>query len=70
MGAARLSLVLVLGTAVPLYAQRCDHCTKDGIEMPISLAAGTVRTPEFPAKNDYYNIVIDVREPLRRPVIC
>jgi hypothetical protein len=29
--------------------------------MPISLAAGTVRTPEFAVKNKYYNIEIDVK---------
>jgi hypothetical protein len=27
--------------------------------MPVSLAAGTVRTPEFPVKHKYYNITIE-----------
>lgn len=42
-------------------AQHCDGCTKNGIDMPISLAAGTVRTPEFIAKKKFYNIDIDAR---------
>jgi hypothetical protein len=42
-------------------AQDCNVCTKEGIDMPISLAAGVVRTPEFSAKRGYYNIDIAVK---------
>lgn len=55
-----LLVILLLG-ATPAFAQRCDHCNKDGLEMPISLEMGTVRTPAFPVENAYYNIAIDVR---------
>ena len=51
----------VLGLTGHVWAQRCDVCTKNGIDMPVSLAAGTVRTPEFAVKKEYYNITIDAR---------
>lgn len=55
-------LAIILVWLVPLHAQRCDRCMKDGIEIPISLAKGTIRTPEFPVRrSSVYNIVIDVR---------
>jgi hypothetical protein len=44
-----------------LSAQKCDACTKRGLRMAISLAAGTIRTPEFEAKGKYYNINIDAK---------
>lgn len=53
-------LCCVFGLAGHSSAQRCDVCTKNGVDMPISLAAGTVRTPEFAIKKEYYNIAIDV----------
>ncbi|SRR6266702_7634805 len=61
--ATELLLVLscVLSVSVQLQAQECDVCTKNGIDMPISLAAGTVRTPEFAVKGKYYNIDIDAK---------
>jgi hypothetical protein len=51
----------LFGIALQLQAQQCDVCTKKGIDMPISLAVGTVRTPEFAVKGKYYNIDIDVQ---------
>jgi hypothetical protein len=56
-----LAFSCVLSLSVPLHAQKCDGCSKNGIDMPISLAAGTVRTPEFAGKNKYYNIDIDAK---------
>jgi hypothetical protein len=32
--------------------------------MPVSLAVGTVRTPEFPVTTEWYDIVIQVEKPL------
>jgi hypothetical protein len=54
-------LVLSLSVSVQLHAQHCDVCTKNGINMPVSLAAGTVRTPEFVVRNKYYVIDIDAK---------
>lgn len=42
-------------------AQRCQYCTKWGVDMPISLAVGTVRTPAFTAKRKIYFISIESR---------
>jgi hypothetical protein len=42
-------------------AQECGVCTKNGIDMPISLGMGVVRTPEFSAKRDFYNVHIEVK---------
>jgi len=50
----------VFMVALPFQAQSCLVCTKTGINMPVSLAPGTVRTPEFPIKRGYYNIKIEV----------
>ena len=59
----KLLMVLscVLSLSVHLHAQHCEVCTKNGIDMPVSLAVGTVRTPEFAVKNKYYNIDIDAK---------
>jgi hypothetical protein len=61
--ATKLLLVLscMPSASVLLHAQRCEVCTKNGIDMPVSLAAGTVRTPEFVVKNKYYIIDIDAK---------
>ena len=48
----------MLSVSTSLRAQRCEGCSKNGIDMPISLAAGTIRTPEFAVKGKYYNIEI------------
>lgn len=47
--------------AVAVHGQQCNVCTKNGIRMPISLAAGTVRTPEFAGKRKYYNIFLEAK---------
>ncbi len=54
-------LIQFWGVNAQFQAQSCEGCSKRGIDMPISLATGTVRTSEFTAKNKYYNIDIDVR---------
>ncbi len=56
-----ICFLCLTGIVPQLYAQRCPVCTKTGIDMPISLAAGTVRTPEFAAQSKYYNIDIDAK---------
>lgn len=34
------------------------------VYMPVSLAAGRVRTPEFPVKKEWYDIMVEVEKPL------
>lgn len=36
----------------------CWGCRKPTVDMPVSLAVGTVRTPEFPVKHQAYLIII------------
>lgn len=56
-----IALACLLTTGSYLHAQRCAVCSKNGIDMPVSLAVGTVRTPEFPVKGKYYNIEIEAK---------
>lgn len=51
----------LLGVAFSCTAQECAVCTKHGIDMPISMGLGTVRTPEFAAKHGWYNVDIEVK---------
>lgn len=51
---ALFGFALTAGTC----AQQCSYCTKAGVDMPVSLAVGTVRTPEFIAKHRIYWIAI------------
>ena len=46
---------------VSCLAQECGVCTKNGINMPISLGLGVVRTPEFSAKRGYYDVDIEAK---------
>ncbi len=39
-------------------AQECQECSKGKVSMPISLALGTVHTPEFVTKHKIYSIAI------------
>jgi hypothetical protein len=50
-------LVLILDCT----AQECVVCTKNGINMPISMGVGVVRTPELSAKSGWYNIDIEAK---------
>lgn len=34
------------------------------VDMPVSLSAGTVRTPEFPVRGKWYDIMVQVEKPL------
>src|ERR1039458_8070119 len=43
------------------WAGNCFLCRKPVVDMPVSLAVGTVRTPEFPVKHFMYIISIDVQ---------
>lgn len=56
-----LSLLCFLSLTLGVTGQHCGVCTKNGIDMPISLRRGIVRTPEFSAKRGYYNIDIEVK---------
>ena len=47
--------------ACSALGQVCKSDHKDGIAVPISLAAGTVRTPPLKGRNKYYNIDIETR---------
>jgi len=42
-------------------SKRCAVCTQFGIDMPISLAAGTVTTPKFHVVDDDYSIAIQAQ---------
>ncbi|HEX5235915.1 MAG TPA: hypothetical protein VFW25_11360 [Silvibacterium sp.] len=59
--ARRFSILCFLTIGLSGMAQDCGVCTKNGIDMPISLAAGVVRTPEFSAKRGFYNVDIEVK---------
>jgi hypothetical protein len=50
-----------LCTASSSAAQNCTVCTKNGINMPITMGLGTVRTPGFSAKRGWYNIEIEAK---------
>jgi hypothetical protein len=45
--------------------KRPDHPYRySDVDMPVSLAVGTVRTPEFPVVNQWYWILLQVEKPL------
>jgi hypothetical protein len=55
---------LLLG-ASGFATTRPDHPYRYSVvDMPVSLAVGTVRTPEFPVVSHWYWIMIQVQEPL------
>ena len=45
----------------------CFRCKIDPVNMPVSLAMGTVRTPEFWVKDTDYTIMIEVKRGLTLP---
>ena len=51
-------------TASAALAAPCFLCRKHVLDKPISLAVGTVRTPEFPVKHEVYTISIQVERTL------
>lgn len=55
-------LFVVFGSTA--WAGRCWDCRKPRLDMPISLAEGTVVTPEFPVKREGYVIKIHVSKTL------
>lgn len=55
------TVLCFLSLALSGLAQDCGVCTKNGIDMPISLGVGVVRTPEFSAKRGFYNVHIEVK---------
>jgi hypothetical protein len=55
-------LLVVLGSTA--WAGSCWDCRKPRLDMPISLAEGTVVTPEFPVKREGYVIKIQVNKKL------
>lgn len=42
-----------------VVGQECKECSKGKVNMPITLAVGTVRTPVFTSKGDLYLIAIE-----------
>ena len=52
------SAVSALIFAVDAGAQGCPECPKGKVDMPTSLAIGTIRTPEFVTKHKIYSIAI------------
>src|SRR5438067_5744635 len=58
------SLVGAVAVGLPgrsAWAGVCWDCRKPAIDMPVSLAVGTVLTPEFPVKHQVYLIKIEAR---------
>jgi hypothetical protein len=61
------SLCVVLGVGLmgaKAWASICRFCRKAAVDMPVSLAVGTVRTPEFPVKGQPYLIMIEAEKRL------
>lgn len=56
--------VAALLTASTALGAPCFLCRKPALDMPISLAAGTIRTPEFAVKHEAYTISIQVERKL------
>jgi hypothetical protein len=50
---------IFLACAMLAWSGPCFLCRKPSVDMPISLAIGTVRTPEFPVKHEAYEIYIE-----------
>jgi len=46
-----------------LNAQECKECSKGKVDIPISLAIGTVRTPPIRTKHKFYQISIQFQGP-------
>lgn len=61
-----LALALCLLASNKSSGPECPVCPKrGGIDMPVSLAAGLVRTPEFPVKHKWYTM--EIRSEWRLP---
>lgn len=58
---AALLFIAIRSTA---WAGSCWDCRKPRLDMPISLAKGTVVTPEFPVKREGYVIKIQISKKL------
>jgi hypothetical protein len=54
------TLALFAFASTAWAAGRCFLCRNAAVNMPVSLAVGTVRTPEFPVKHEAYEISIQV----------
>src|ERR1700690_2338669 len=62
---ARLCGVLVVGLmGATAWAGICWGCRKPAVDMPVSLAVGTVRTPEFAVKRQPYLVIIEAQKRL------
>lgn len=62
-----LTSALMALLIVPLVSARGhkEHpYRRSDVDMPVSLSAGTVRTPEFPVRGKWYEIMVQVEEPL------
>jgi hypothetical protein len=58
-------------TTPSVWAASCFLCRKPVLDTPISLAVGTIRTPEFAVKHEAYTISIQVeRKPAPADLNC
>jgi hypothetical protein len=62
-----MSVMYFLVFALNASAQTCPQCSKGKVNIPISLAVGNVRTPEFITKHTIYFIAI--RSEWRLPTV-
>ncbi|HEY1209655.1 MAG TPA: hypothetical protein VGE85_09820 [Terracidiphilus sp.] len=56
--------VFLFGSGTSAGSRKYQTYRRPEIDMPVSLAVGTVRTPEFIAQNHYYLIIIQVEKRL------
>lgn len=59
---AGVCVLMFLLAESPARADKCWGCRKPRLDIPISLAAGTVITPEFSVKNEGYVIFIRTKK--------
>lgn len=56
--------VFLLGPSASAGGSKVKKYRYSDVDMPVSLAMGTVRTPEFPVVSQWYDIMIQVEKPL------
>src|SRR5271157_4447523 len=59
-----ISAVLLFVPYVPAGSHKYYVDKYSDVVMPVSLAVGTVRTPEFPVISKWYSILVQVEKPL------
>ena len=56
--------VLILAPSISAGRQKDHPYRHSDVDMPVSLEAGTVRTPEFSVVTQWYDILVQVEKPL------